>query len=226
MGVTSSLAIILLMATNGFSQSLPTPVGIRVPLRTNNVVRVEWQQPASVAYSSFNVRITPTAVIHDPETPSETSRTFSGLRPGIRYSVELVGVTEDGRRSVALRFHVWSVPPTPSGLILRPINEINIEIQFGEFERIYSTAVVGLKVAWDHVPDPASSALYEYRVQIQTKEGIQLFPQDMSTGETDITSRIYSGLTAGEAYNVSVQTKIGPPYDYVYSQPITKTTRI
>uniref|UniRef100_H2ZN07 Fibronectin type-III domain-containing protein n=1 Tax=Ciona savignyi TaxID=51511 RepID=H2ZN07_CIOSA len=224
MGVTTSLAVVLLMATLGLGQMLPTPIALRVPLRTNTVVRVEWRQPATVTYSSFNVKITPRAVIHDPETPSETSRTFSGLRPGIRYSVELIGVTEDGRRSAPLRFHVWSVPEMPSALNLVPINEINIAIQLAEFEGTYSVAVVGLQVDWESAP--GNSALSGYDVQIRPNEGVMLFPQSSLSGEADDTSRIFTGLTPGEEYTVSIRTKTGPPYDAIYSQPITSSTRI
>ncbi|XP_078493320.1 fibronectin [Ciona intestinalis] len=223
MRLTAIITVVVLMVGMATAQ-LPTPVNLQVPLRTNTMVRVDWSQPASVSYARYDVKITPLAVINNPETPSQTSRTFSELRPGVRYSVELVGITDDGRRSAPLRFHVWSVPEQPSDLTVQPISEINIAIQLADFEGTYSVAVVGMQVDWE--PAAGDSALSGYDVQIRPNDGVMLFPQSSLTGEADDTSRIFTGLTPGEEYTVSVRTKTGPPYDAIYSQPITRTTRI
>ncbi|XP_076819955.1 fibronectin-like [Clavelina lepadiformis] len=219
MKLTLFLIGLFCLTGSGISQRLPTVVGRNILSRTPTTVQVEWRQPPGVTYAQFNVRIRPRARIGRPSSRSQTSRTFSDLRPGMRYTVSIVGVTERLQRSPPLTFPLWSQPLSPSNLRLRTVSEVMLSIQLAEYDHVYTVATVGLHADWDAAEGMIGS--FGYDVRISPKHGTELYPQELAEDDLDGTSRVFTGLTPGEEYTVSVRTKAGFPFDLVFSEPVS-----
>nr|XP_018669934.1 fibronectin isoform X2 [Ciona intestinalis] len=205
-------------------KQLPRPIRPRVTIRTTDTLKVEWTKPPLVAYARYTVTISPNGIIHQPQSPMVTNRVITGLLPGVEYSVEVRGQSENGALSPPMTFKAWTAPLAPVQLKLRPITEIKIEIQLGEFEETYSVATVGIHVDWEQ-PDGFTD-ITGYDIQINPQEGVLVFPQSNIIGESGSTSAVYTGLTPGKQYTVTVRAKTGSEREEIFSELVTATAKI
>jgi len=218
---TSRLIIVVLIlqaCVIGLAQRLPRPVGLYVSDRTLTSCLLTWKNPRQVKYSKFQIMINPSAKITYPEDRSQTYANIEDLIPGLTYSIRLKGMTDTMRSSTPTSFPIWSEPYAPTGLSIKTLEGLRLKISLGRKSQDFTAKVVGAQVEWN--PVKISNALLGYETQIYPDEGTIVYPDDMLKQDSVL---IYTGLTPGREYTLSLRTKIGPPYDLVYSQPISTT---
>jgi len=201
-----------------FGQRLPRPIRIHVSDRTQTSCTLTWSNPPGITYDKFDLLVHPRALIDYPGNREQPIAYISNMRPGVTYSVRLKGKTETKRSSSPTSFNLWSEPIAPSGLSVKPLADLRLKISLGSETQDFTAKIVGAKIEWSSVK--LNNALLGYETLLTPKEGTIVYPDDMDSKDNVL---IYTSLTPGREYGVSLRTKVGPPYASVYSQPITTT---
>jgi len=209
------LLLIIALIGAGLAQRLPRPVRVHVSDRTQESCLLTWSNPPGMSYKKFDIYIYPPAHITYPEERDQTLAEVSGLTPGTTYSVRLRGKTATKRSSSPTNFNLWSEPPAPSGLTIKPLEDLRLKISLGDESQDFTAKIVGAQVEWN--PVKMDNALLAYETEIYPDEGTIVYPDDMARQDSVL---IYTSLTPGKEYTVKLRTKIGPPHAPVYSQPI------
>jgi len=209
---------LLCVLTTGEAQRLPRPGGILVTERTESSCVLSWNNPRQLKYATFRVLITPYASVEYPDDRSATEAYITEMRPGVTYSVRLKGLTATKRSSTPTAFAVWSVPTAPTGLTVKTLEGIRLKISLSVESQEYTAKIAGAQIEWTTVK--LDNALLGYETELQPREGSIVYPDDQPNKDSVL---IYTGLTPGREYTVKLRTKIGPPYNLVYSEPTTTT---
>lgn len=214
-----NLVLMALFAISvGVAQRLPRPVRVHVSERTSDSCILTWSNPHPIRYKKFDIYIHPPAVVEYPEERDQTMAYVSDMRPGVTYTVRLRGKTETRRSSSPTSFNLWSEPTAPSGLTVKTLEDLRLKISLGHESQDFTAKIVGAQVEW--TPVKLDNALLGYETEIHPKEGTIVYPDNMDRKDSIL---IYTSLTAGREYTITLRTKIGPPFAPVYSRPVTST---
>lgn len=212
------LVVLACAVSLGVAQRLPRPVRVHVSDRTESACMLTWSNPPGMQYSKFDIYIHPPAFVEYPVERDQPLAYISDMQPGVTYSVRLKGKTLTKRSSSPTSFNLWSEPTAPTGLVVKPLDDLRLKISLGSESQDFTAKIVGAQIEW--TPVKLDNALLGYETEIFPDEGTIVYPDDMDRKDSVL---IYTSLTPGKEYTITLRTKIGPPYAPVYSQSISST---